>query len=170
MVRMDIEHVGVDYIEEHWDSYIKYGVSADKLAKRCCEGLIVNDNRIKKLLDKGVSVDTVYELSKSWLDCNNGWPERLSKTFRILHKHGLPSETIDSWLKSHITEDLVYDIIEECPSIWKKLGIQAEDYVDQWLDYFSKDFLGPYSLNKLPEAVSKQRFLEYRSKVENGKL
>ncbi len=120
------------FIKEHWGEFVECGIKPNTLAVRCFSGdkLLWNSTEIKFLLEREVEANTVFVLSLVMLDLNVSWPKELRNVFKIMYLYGLPTKTIDGWLKDHVSNELlIQDILsEEGGEAWRKLGIKTSEY------------------------------------------
>ena len=154
-----------DFVISHWDEFIERGVSADALAERCYgnpSSPYMSDEELKAILGGGVSVKTAFKLVGATLEFNDDRPENLIDIFSILREYGLPAETMDWWLKSHLHSTyLVRDIVEDNPNAWEELGINVSDYVDEWIKDNADDYLyGCDDFKNLPAGITIQRLID----------
>lgn len=122
------------FILAHWGEYIERGVSPDTLAEMCY--LCIEDRfDAEMLLENGVSVETIFDLSFErdvlGLICN--YPEELREDLALLRKYGeLPEKKVTEWLKEHMIDSLLQDIVEDNPEAWREVGVNPEDFAYLW--------------------------------------
>jgi len=118
---------------------------------------IEHPNHITKLLDFGVSAETVFELSQDLLEQKEGSSGEIRKIFLVFHGHGLPSDSIVKWVCGHSNETLVSDIAQGHPELWNSMGVDIDTYINAWIKECGRRHL--LSTTGLPKITPPDKFL-----------
>ena len=146
----------------------------DKLVRRG-QLEIQSLDQINDLMINGVSVQTMFELSRDYMFSCVGDPDDLYKILHFFHAHGITEDQISKFMheiipvkfidKSKLTiiANLLNDmVIDEGWNAWIDIGIDCLDYIKPWIVLNCDDYLGindDDTLSNLPEAVSVKDFI-----------
>jgi len=132
-------------------------------------------DQINDLMINGVSVQTMFELSRDYMfSCINN-PDSLCEILHFFHSHGITEEQISKFMheiisvkfidesKLPIIANLLDDIVsDDGRNDWLGIGIDCLDYIKPWVVLNCDDYLGfdvDVTLSNLPEAVSVKDFI-----------
>ena len=160
----------------HLDMHRLYSLGADmdKLIRRG-QLEIQSLDQINDLMINGVSVQTMFELSRDYMfSCINN-PDSLCEILHFFHSHGITEEQISKFMheiisvkfidesKLPIIANLLDDIVsDDGRNDWLGIGIDCLDYIKPWVVLNCDDYLGfdvDVTLSNLPEAVSVKDFI-----------
>lgn len=132
-------------------------------------------DQINDLIINGVSVQTMFELSRDYMFSYVGDPDGLYEILYFFHSHGINEEQISEFMheiipvkfidesKLPIVANLIDDIVnDDGRNGWLYIGIDCLDYVKPWVILNCDDYLGiddNNTLSNLPEAVSVKDFI-----------
>lgn len=150
-----------EFIETHWNELQQRGADMNDLLNKCHPSIDDGEILEELLLKKGVSAKKCFELSEGLLARKCEWPEKLLELFGILHRGGLPTCEIKTFIDSHMNGALLRDIVDDRPESWKNLGIQVSDYADDYLRAHGWEYLSYYSLKSLPKDISLEKFVSF---------
>ena len=149
-----------DFVDDHWEDFVRHGIDVDTVTRYCRE-TISDDIEIYLLEERGVSPNLLMNLSQRMLLHDVDWPARIITHFLALKECGLPVVVIKRWIDGHLGNEMLCDIIEN-PKDWAKIGIDAEDFIDAWLEEFGCEYVnGYYLLSALPKTVSIERLIDF---------
>ena len=146
----------------------------DKLVRR--DQLEIQSlDQINDLIINGVSVQTMFELSRDYIFSCVDDPDGLYEILHFFHSHGITEERISEFMhevipvkfidesKLPIVANLLDDIVsDDGRNDWLGIGIDCLDYVKPWVVLNCDDYLGiddDDTLCNLPEAVSVKDFI-----------
>lgn len=146
----------------------------DKLVRRG-QLEIKSLDQVNDLIINGVSVQTMFELSRDYLFSCIGNPDGLCEILHFFHSHGISEEQISKFMheiipvkfieesKLPIVANLLDDIVsDDGRNDWLGIGIDCLDYIKPWVVLNCDDYLGfdvDVTLSNLPEAVSVKDFI-----------
>ena len=132
-------------------------------------------DQINDLIINGVSVQTMFELSRDYMFSYIDDPDGLCEILHFFHSHGISEEQISKFMheiipvkfieesKLPIVANLLDDIVSDNGlNVWLDIGIDCLDYIKPWIVLNCDDYLGiddDDTLSKLPEAVSVKDFI-----------
>ncbi len=132
-------------------------------------------DQINDLIINGVSIQTMFELSRDYMFSHIGDPDGLCEILHFFHSHGISEEQISKFMheiipvkfidesKLPIVANLLNDIVsDDGRNDWLGIGIDCLDYIKPWIVLNCDDYLGINdndTLSKLPEAVSVKDFI-----------
>ena len=119
------------------------------------------EEAMQKDLEAGLPAEEVYKKATEWLDASaDGYENDIREAFTALHKHGLPSKIIKEWVDVHKTSVIIYDIGRQNVEAWTALGINPEDYADDYLKHYGWYYLsGEDNLSELSPIVTAEKLI-----------
>lgn len=176
--QLDINRIAglIDGVIDSEDLHQLHSLNADmdKLVRRG-QLEIQSLDQINDLIINGVSIQTMFELSRDYMFSHIGDPDGLCEILHFFHSHGISEEQISKFMheiipvkfidesKLPIVANLLNDIVsDDGRNDWLGIGIDCLDYIKPWIVLNCDDYLGiddNDTLSKLPEAVSVKDFI-----------
>lgn len=78
-----------------------------------------------------------------------------------LRSNGATQEEIAQFVEENMDGKLLDEIVSEKSDEWAAIGIDPEEYINMWIDYYGDDHLADHTLSELPKIISPKEFLSH---------